>query len=205
MSQALMQTDFTARVVWLGNVDPARDDIRSDPLTRVGLTYEGLPGGRHSGLVKPSCVRTADQHSEGTPIRNVRQLSVLSAEELAEIAAEAGLDAIDPAWMGASLVIEGIEDWTHVPPSSRLQSGAGTTICIDMENRPCVYPGKEIEKDHPGRGKAFLPAARGRRGVTAWVEREGPLAVGDELRLSIPDQRTWRHLETALSPGARQA
>jgi len=34
-------------------------------------------------------------------------------------------------------------------------------------------------------------AAKGRRGVTAWVEREGRLAVGDALRLHIPDQPAW--------------
>ena len=203
--QPLMPTEFFARVTWLGSVDPARDDIRSEPLQSVDLTFEGVPGARHSGLTKPACVRTKEQHPEGTILRNVRQLSILSVEELGQIADEVRLDQIDPVWMGATVVIEGIEDWTHIPPSSRLQNADGTTLCIDMENRPCVYPGKEMEKDHPGHGKKFLPAARKRRGVTAWVEREGPLAVGDTLRLSIPDQRPWKHLNATLTGKSRQA
>jgi len=133
------------------------------------------------------------QHPKGTEIANVRQFSILSAEEIAAIAAEIGLDRLAPEWLGASIVIEGIADFSHVPPSARLQNGAGTTLVIDMQNRPCVWPGKEIEKDHAGYGKAFKPAAEARRGVTAWVEREGPLAVGDSLRLHIPDQRAWAH------------
>ena len=36
------------------------------------------------------------------------------------------------------------------------------------------------------------PAAKGLRGVTAWVERPGCLRIGDPLRLHVPDQRPWR-------------
>jgi hypothetical protein len=43
----------------------------------------------------------------------------------------------------------------------------------------------------PGFGKSFKAAARDRRGVTGWVEREGTLALGERLRLHIPDQRPW--------------
>jgi hypothetical protein len=66
-----------------------------------------------------------------------------------------------------------------------------------MENRPCVFPGREIEKDAAGFGAKFKPAAQGRRGVTAWVEREGPVAIGDTVTLHIPDQPIWQHLGDA--------
>jgi hypothetical protein len=71
------------------------------------------------------------------------------------------------------------------------------TLVIDMENRPCHLPAKPIDAEGPGNGKAFKAAAVGRRGVTAWVEREGVLSVGDELRLHIPDQPVWPHLDAA--------
>lgn len=188
---ALKPTDHYATVTWLGRVTPGRGDIRSEALQSVELGFEGIEGEVHSGRNRASCVRVTTQYPEGTEIANVRQLSVLSAEEMREVAGEIGLDALAPEWLGASLVIEGIPDFSHVPPSSRLQSEAGTCLVIDMQNRPCLYPAKEIEKDRPGHGKAFLPAARGKRGVTAWVEYPGPLALGDILRLHIPDQRGW--------------
>jgi MOSC domain-containing protein YiiM len=122
---------------------------------------------------------------------NVRQLSIVSAEELDGIAQEMGLAALDPALIGASIVVQGIPDFTHLPPSSRIQAASGATLTIDMENGPCVFPGREIEAEHPGFGARFKPAASGRRGVTAWVERPGALAVGDEMTLFIPDQRGW--------------
>ena len=188
---ALKPTDHYATITWLGEVAPGRDDIRSAPLPSVELGFEGLAGDVHAGLTRPSCVRVTTQYPEGTEIANVRQLSILSAEELAAIAAETGLAAIAPEWLGATLVVSGLPDFSHLPPSSRLQSEARTCLVIDMQNRPCVYPAKEIEKDHPGHGKGFLPAAKGRRGVTAWVEHPGPLVLGEKLRLHVPDQRAW--------------
>ena len=136
-------------------------------------------------------------YARNTPIRNVRQFSILSAEELAEIAVRMGIAALDPALVGATMVIEGIPDLSHLPPSSRLQAEGGTTLVVDMQNRPCVLPAKPIEAALPGFGKAFKTAASGRRGITAWVEREGPLRVGDVVRLHVPDQRAWTHLARA--------
>ena len=91
-------------------------------------------------------------------------------------------------------MVEGIDDFTHLPPNSRLQAQNGTTIVIDMLNAPCNYPAREIEKAHGGHGKGFKAAAKGRRGVCGWVEREGDLVVGDVLRLHVPGQRPWAHL-----------
>lgn len=188
---ALKLTDFAARIVWLGTVPEARENIRSAPREVIELSYAGMVGEMHSGLTRPSCVRVKTQYPNGTEIANTRQLSIVSNEELAEIAQRMGLDAIDPAWLGASIVVEGIPDFTHVPPSARLQGPDGASLVIDMHNRPCLYPAREIDKDHPGRGPKFKSAARGRRGVTAWVEREGRMALGDALRLFVPDQRAW--------------
>ncbi|MEL7257636.1 MAG: MOSC domain-containing protein [Pseudomonadota bacterium] len=196
---ALLPTDYYARVTWLGFVKTQDDGIRSEPFTSVDVGWDGVPGEFHGGRTRPSCVRVKDQHEEGTEIANVRQFSVLSAEELADIAKEVGLDEMNPEWMGASIVVEGIDDFTHIPPSSRLQSDEGTTLVVDMENRPCIWPGKELEKDHEGYGKLFKPAARHRRGVTAWVERPGPLRIGDTLRLHVPDQRPWAHHADCLT------
>lgn len=190
---ALIPTDYFGTITWLGVVADSSVDLRAKPLARVDATLEGFEGEGHGGLTRPSCSRVTAQYPKGTEIRNVRQLSVLSAEEMALIAADMGLDALDPSLLGASMVIEGIPDFTHVPPNARLQGASGATITVDMENRPCIFPGKEIEKDHHGYGPKFKTAAKNRRGVTAWVERAGRFSVGDKLRLHIPDQPAWAH------------
>ena len=155
---------------------------------------------RHmGGATRPSCSRVTSQYPRGTEIRNVRQLSILSVEELTGIAAAMKLDRIDPAWLGASMVVEGIPDFSHLPPSSRLMAPSGAGVTIDMENRPCIYPGREIEKEAAGFGDLFKRATKGRRGVTAWMEYGGRLSVGDALVLHIPDQPVWAYLDAARS------
>ncbi len=188
----LVPTDHYGTITWLGCVASRADSLRSAPRNEVMAHFTGLEGEDHGGLTRQSCVRVVSQYPKGTEIRNTRQLSILGAEELAEIAAEIGVEELRPEWLGASMVIAGIADFTHLPPASRLQNEAGTTLSIDMLNGPCNWPGKEIEADAPGHGKAFKPAAAGLRGVTAWVEREGTLALGEKMRLHIPDQRSWQ-------------
>lgn len=200
---AIKKTANTAKITWLGRVEMGDEGIRSAALERIEATYAGFDGEKHSGLTRPSCVRVKDMHPEGTDIRNARQFSILSEEELALIAADMGLESVDPCWLGATMIVSGIPDFTHIPPSTRLQTPAGTALVIDMHNQPCQYPAMEIEADRPGHGKGFMAAARGRRGVTAWVEREGPLSVGDTLDVYVPDQRPWAELDAALSPKAR--
>ncbi len=187
---ALKPTTYEAEIVWLGTVPSGT--IRATAQDSLTLSFDGPAGEDHGGRTRKSCVRVSAQHPEGTEIANVRQLSVLSQEELDEIAKDCGLEAIDPVWLGATLVVKGLPDFSHVPPASRLQGPDGATIIIDMENRPCRYPGDEIELDRPGHGKAFKAAAKGKRGVTAWVERPGVMRIGQKLRLHVPDQPVWR-------------
>lgn len=190
----LIPTDHYAKIVWMGKVPQDRPDIRSQAVQDAFASYAGFEGDYHAGLTRKSCVRVKSQHPEGTEIRNVRQFSIVSAEELAAIAAVIGLETLDPVLLGASIVVEGIDDFTHVPPNARLQAANGTTIVVDMQNGPCNLPAREIEKNAPGHGKGFKAAAKDRRGVCAWVEREGQLKVGDTLRLHVPGQRVWKHL-----------
>lgn len=186
----LRDSGFSGEITWLGSV-PAGAGLQAVPSDTLVLGFGGIAGERHEGENRASCVRVRNLYPEGTEIRNVRQLTILSEEELALIAADMEMDRIDPAHLGATVVLRGIPDFTFVPPSSRLQGPDGATVTVDMENRPCVLPGREIEKDHAGFGARFKPAAQNRRGITAWVERPGTLSLGASLTLFVPDQRAW--------------
>jgi len=186
----LVETEFSGEITWLGMV-PADSGIQAEARELLELGFHGIAGERHEGAERASCVRVKNLYETGTQIRNVRQMTILSEEELALIAADIGLDQVDPRHLGATMVIRGIPDFTFVPPSARLQGAEGVTLTVDMENRPCILPGREIEKDHAGYGPKFKTAAASRRGITAWVERPGQVKLGDELRLFVPDQRGW--------------
>ena len=189
---ALHVTDFFAEVVWLGVVSDREARLDSDGRDELTFTFAGPDGEEHGGETRPSCSRVLGQYPRGTIIRNTRQISIASQEELDMIAADMGIEHLDPRWLGLTMVVRGVDDFSHIPPSTRLQNSSGTTITIDMQNRPCHLPAKVIEQHCPDKGRSFREAAQQRRGVTAWVEREGTLKVGDVMRLHMPDQRAWR-------------
>ena len=188
---ALIPTQYRGIITWLGIVPDRDRQLQSQSCETLRATFAGPEGEAHGGLTRLSCSRVSAQYPRNTPIRNTRQFSVLSAEELSAIASKMGLDDLHPGLVGATLVISGLPDLTHLPPSSRLQATGGATLVVDMENRPCTLPARPIEDAHPGLGARFKTAAVGRRGVTAWVEAEGTLSLGQEITLHIPDQRPW--------------
>ncbi len=188
----LKRVDVAARIVWLGVVRDRAAGLRSTAAEAVEAGFAGFDAEAHGGLTRPACSRVSVLHPRGTEIRNVRQVTVLSREELAETAEGMGVAEIRPEWVGASMIVEGIPDLAHLPPGSRLQAPSGATIAVDMENLPCAFTAREIEKEYEGSGVRYIPAAKGRRGVTAWIEREGSLHVGDTLTLFVPPQRKWR-------------
>ncbi|TMJ34177.1 MAG: MOSC domain-containing protein [Alphaproteobacteria bacterium] len=161
---------------------------RVDGLT---LHFEGIEGDCHGGLTRNADVRTIRQYPRDTPICNVRQITLLSLEELAQIAGIMEIPQVKPEWIGANVVTSGIPDLTLLPPSSRLQFPSGATIVVDMENEPCRYPAEIIASHNPQAKVGFVEAAKHKRGVTAWVEREGDITLGDQIAIWIPPQRLY--------------
>lgn len=189
MARHLKKLDARTEVI-LVNSTPD-EDLSSRRIKSVAVSYAGFDGESHSGLVRTSCVRVRHQYPQGTEIRNTRQISILSIEELKLIAATMGVDELLPEWLGANLLLSGIPNFSQIPPSTRLIFDGGASLVVDLENSPCKYPGDIIESHHPGFGERFAKAAVGRRGITAWVEREGEIKTGDGIRLYIPPQRIY--------------
>jgi hypothetical protein len=163
--------------------------VASTARPELVLTFAGVLGDRHEGLTRRSGPREP-WYPRGTQMRNERQLSIVGMEELAEIAAVLGLPHLDPAWIGANLCLSGIPHLTGLPPRTLLLFPSGATIRIDGHNDPCRKSGAAIAAQVEGRPDlqfAFVKAARDRRGLVGWVEREGIVRAGDEVSV-----RTWR-------------
>ena len=194
----LTPTEIYGTVAGLYINDSPDDGLESRSVSTVEANWEGFVGEAHGGLTRPSCSRVLRQYApRGTEIRNARQVSVLSVEELAEIAKAMDLDEINPEWVGANIVFQGIPQLSQLPPSSRLIFEGGASVVVDIENGPCRYPGDVIERHHPGFGNAFPKAGKGLRGVVGWIEKTGPISVGEKARLHIPPQRIY---EPAVTP-----
>lgn len=166
-------------------------DITTTRVGSVNVSYAGFDGDWHTGLTRASCVRVRRQYPEGTEIRNTRQISIVSLEDLKAISRAMGVPALEPEWLGANILLSGIPDFTLVPPSSRLIFSGGTSLVVDMENEPCKYPAEIIEQHFPRVGDIFVKSALNRRGVTAWVEREGTISESDTISLHVPPQRIY--------------
>ena len=170
--------------------------LEKSETNRVELMFSGIKGDFHGGLTRKSDSRTLKQYPRDTNIRNVRQVTLVSAEELADIAVAMGIPEAKAEWLGANLVTAGIPDLSLLPPSTRLQFPSGATLVVDMENAPCRQVADVISRYHPEAGSGFVKSAANKRGVTAWVEREGIVNAGDEIVIWIPPQRIYAHAQS---------
>ncbi|MCB1432475.1 MAG: MOSC domain-containing protein [Alphaproteobacteria bacterium] len=158
------------------------------------LRFGGIEGDCHAGLTRKSDSRMLKQFKRGTEVKNARQVSILSKEELTEIAARMAIPEVKPEWVGANLVTSGIPNLTLLPPSTRLQFPSGATLVVDLENLPCRYPADVIDKHYPEPKMGFVKAAQVKRGVVGWVEAEGEVRVGDHIVIWLPPQRIYPHV-----------
>lgn len=148
------------------------------------LSFAGLEGDRHAGLTMRAGPR--QKHlPKGAEVRNSRQLSIVSVEELAEIAATLGIARVRASTLGANLLISGAPQLTQIAPGTRLIFPSGAVLVIDGDNEPCVKSGKSVAlaAQRPEIASRFVKAAWNKRGVVAWVERPGVLKLGDGVTL----------------------
>ena len=168
------------------------EDFVTSPVEVLKLSYEGIPGDLHSGLYRKSGAREP-WYPRGTPMRNDRQVSMLSEEEMAEVAATLGLNQRPAEWIGGNLLFGGIPSLSLVPPRSLLMFPSGAAIRIDGDNGPCRSSGRAVA-ERAGRAElefGFVKAAMHKRGLVGWVEREGEIRAGDGVKLRIREQAIY--------------
>ena len=169
--------------------------LQSSSVARVRVTFEGLEGDVHTSLTRRSDVRVP-HYPRGTIIRNTRQVSILSQEELAEVAKAMEIPHVQAAWVGANLEMRGIPNLTMLPPSTRIFFPDDAVIVVDGENMPCIGPGHAIQEHYPDIPKLaqrFPKAAWHKRGLVGWVEREGYINDGDSVRVLLPPRVVYSY------------
>lgn len=168
-------------------------DFVSTARNPLPLTYGGIAGDNHFGLLRKSGAREP-WYPRGTEMVNERQLSILSSHELDEVAAALDLPKLAPEWIGGNIVLSGIPSLSHLPPRTLLMFESGATVRIDGDNGPCRHAGRAIVRhvpDRPDLEFGFVKAAKHKRGLVGWVEREGELRVGEIVRVRIWEQRIY--------------
>jgi len=165
--------------------------LESTAYPAIELDHTGPVGDKHAGMVAKSDARQVQFYKRGTPIRNNRQWSAVSVEELATIQTQMAYPEVRPEWVGANLLVSGIPHFTQLPPMSLLvirPDGPGKVVLVvHDENLPCVGPNKAIQAHYDFvPAQTFMKAGMGRRGLVGWVEKAGPVAVGDPVQVLLP-------------------
>ncbi len=145
------------------------------PVDELELDWGGPVGDRHHGETMRSDSRQSSVFPKGTVIRNHRQLSLVSVEELAVIAGAMGLPELAPGLVADNICTEGIPDLTALPRMTRLVFDGGAVVMLGGENMPCTIAGGLVRPSTAPRRR--LPeGGHGPRGVTGWVEHPGSCA-----------------------------
>jgi MOSC domain-containing protein YiiM len=155
------------------------------------LSLEGVVGDIHSGFTRPADGRDVGI-TRGTPVRNWRQWSAVSAEEMRAIADRMGLDSIDPCLLSANITFSGLLNFTALPRGTELRFESGAILTVEDENAPCTGPGKEIARLHPEKkAHEFVQAAMHLRGLVGVVYRAGVVKVGDRAEVRLYEPRPY--------------
>lgn len=160
--------------------------VPKQPAMLLEVNLLGIVGDRHAGELKKADGR--DRGIErGTLIRNWRQWSAVSVEEVNEIAERLQVTNLDPVLFGPNLVISGIADFTQIPVGSML-SFPEATLFVERENDPCTKAGKVIAGAHKRISEhAFVKAAWHKRGLVGIVKDAGIIRLNDPVVLVLPE------------------
>jgi hypothetical protein len=170
--------------------DTSAKGFQTSAVESLPLEHDGVPDSRHRGWTRGADSRVP-YLPRGTPIRNTRALSIVSAEDLAEAARLLSIPQLDPRWIGASVLTEGIERLSFLPRGTRIFCDGGAILVVEDMNAPCRGAGAAIAGHNPGRPELeleFPKRCQHLRGLIASIEHPGTITAGTDLTAKLPAQ-----------------
>jgi hypothetical protein len=184
----------TGRIVgafMTGDTNPR--GFQTGPVANLTLALDGIEGSRHRGWTMPADSRVP-YLQRGTPMRGTRSVSLVSIEDLAEVAKRLDIATIDPRWIGANITVEGIERLSFLPRGTKLFCDGGAILVVEGMNAPCRGAGAAIA-GHTGRAEielGFAKVAQRLRGLVASVEHPGTVTASTTVTARVPEQWLYR-------------
>jgi hypothetical protein len=166
------------------------EDLSKQALDSIEVDFEGIAGDAHRGISRAAY--SGDREPKDTILRNDRQWSGVSAEELAIISEQLDLnEPLQAETLGANLCVEGIPDFSLLPRGTRLVFPSGAALIVEEYNPPCTQMGAQVAAKYSARSgepltpKQWLKPAHGRRGVVGMVDVAGTISAGDEILVQV--------------------
>jgi hypothetical protein len=176
--------------------------INGVPVEKIIFYLEGphseTDSDRHFGATRKlsghdNVYLETSQLKRGSEVLNWRSWTALSTEEVGLIEKKLACE-IPPGCLLENLRISGVENFSQLPPTSRLvfpeRTGRQLVLAVWEENGPCHGVGQRLQEHHNRQGlsKEFITAARSLRGVMGLVLSPGHAQVGDEVLVYPPVQ-----------------
>lgn len=167
------------------------DFLRTVPVTELTVNLNGIVENKYSGQGRLSDVRDRElledkDFPKKVLVRNWRQWTAVSEEELAKIATNLSVEKVGAELLGANIKFSGIPNLTSLPRGTFLRFPNEAILLVEEENKPCSGPGKEIKKEYEHvRPGDFYKHAMGLRGLVGVVQREGIIRIDDVVDVKI--------------------
>jgi MOSC domain-containing protein YiiM len=169
-------------------------EVATRSVGHLDLTPNGIPGDRHRGFERKADARVPWYH-RGEMIRNERQVSIVSQEELDAIASGLGIQSLEAEWLGANVIVSGLASLSFLPRGTLLFFQSGAVLVVTGQNAPCRIAGRSVAQENGGAEemeRRFVEVSRRLRGVVAAVDRPGRIRTGDEISVRVPEQWIWQ-------------
>ena len=130
------------------------DDLSKTVQEAIEVNFEGIVGDHHAGPSRKAY--SGEREPKGTVLRNDRQWSAVSDEELAEMSERLDLDTpLAAHTLGANLCIRGVPELSRLPRGTRLKFPSGAALIVEAaEHRGEALLAEELQ---PGvSGGVFL-------------------------------------------------
>jgi MOSC domain-containing protein YiiM len=171
------------------------DDLSKDECRQIEVNFEGIVGDHHAGFSRKAWA--GDREPTGTVLRNDRQWSGVSREELVEMSELLDLEeTLSAGTLGANLCFEGIPEFSLLPRGTRLKFPSGAALVVEEYNPPCLHMSVEVAGKHATRSGIPLKKGQwqkvsvGRRGVVGVVDVPGVIRAGDEVEVTLWEPAT---------------
>ena len=166
------------------------DDLSKQAREEIEVAFDGIVGDHHAGPSREAY--KGEREAEGTVLRNDRQWSAISLEELTIISGMLDLsEPISASTVGANLCFEGIPDLSLLPRGTRFKFPSGAALTVEEYNPPCIDMGEQIAAKHERRDgqplapRDWLRPASGRRGIVGVVDVPGTIRAGDVVTVEL--------------------
>ena len=166
----------------------------SNLTNEASFSFEGMLGDRHLGLTYYAKTNHPE-FKEKIEVKNTRQISIMSVEELALIADELVVSEIKAEWLSTNFLVSGIPHLSQIPAGARFYFSGGLILYNEGENFPCRTAATIVRQQYPhieGIQQRFIKAAFHKRGLLAWVEHPEKLIMGSDFEVALPT--VWENL-----------